>query len=257
MYRKAIRTKVGCNRKVRQPEESWIIIPDHHEGIVSQELFKRANDSIRKGKTADYDRSAVRRGIVFCGCCGNRLELRKTKHPYYLCKRRNLLNDVKCNDLYVEKGLIEQSIWSIWQEHCRLFETISFSQFFEKRQGELKRREDTLKQQLVRLPAEKINLYERFRSGAVRQDVFLKEKALLNQQEEVARTELEGVLEEMDAQEKKRKSYRSIVDLMERHKQDETFTEEFMREMVDKVIVYEDRRIEIVWKYGAEFEKIR
>ena len=257
VYRKAIRTKVGCNRKVRQPEESWIIIPDHHEGIVSQELFKRANDSIRKGKTADYDRSAVRRGIVFCGCCGNRLELRKTKHPYYLCKRRNLLNDVKCNDLYVEKGLIEQSIWSIWQEHCRLFETISFSQFFEKRQGELKRREDTLKQQLVRLPAEKINLYERFRSGAVRQDVFLKEKALLNQQEEVARTELEGVLEEMDAQEKKRKSYRSIVDLMERHKQDETFTEEFMREMVDKVIVYEDRRIEIVWKYGEEFEKIR
>ncbi len=56
---------------------------------------------------------------------------------------------------------------------------------------------------------------------------------------------------------KKRKSYRSIVDLMERHKQDETFTEEFMREMVDKVIVYEDRRIEIVWKYGEEFEKIR
>ena len=109
----------------------------------------------------------------------------------------------------------------------------------------------------MRLPAEKINLYERFRSGAVRQDVFLKEKALLNQQEEVARTELEGVLEEMDAQEKKRKSYRSIVDLMERHKQDETFTEEFMREMVDKVIVYEDRRIEIVWKYGEEFEKIR
>ena len=52
---------------------------------------------------------------------------------------------------------------------------------------------------------------------------------MLNQQEEVARTELEGVLEEMDAQEKKRKSYRSIVDLMERHKQDETFTEEFMR----------------------------
>ena len=65
VYRKAIRTKVGCNRKVRQPEESWIIIPDHHEGIVSQELFKRANDSIRKGKTADYDRSAVRRGIAF------------------------------------------------------------------------------------------------------------------------------------------------------------------------------------------------
>jgi len=257
VYRKAVRTKVGCNRKVRQPEEDWIIIPDHHEAIVSRELFKMANDSIRKGKAAEYDRSAVRRGIVFCGYCGNRLELRKTKNPYYLCKRRNLLKDVKCNELCMEKNLIEQIIWTIWQEHCKLFDTISFSQFFEKRQDELKRREDTLKQQLVRLPAEKINLYEQFRSGTVRQDVFLKEKALLNQQEEAARTERKDILEEMDAQEKKRKSYRSIADFMERHKQDEAFTEELMREMVEKVIVYEDKRIEIVWKYGEEFEEIR
>lgn len=167
------------------------------------------------------------------------------------------MNDVKCNELYMEKRVIEQTIWRIWQEHCRLFETISFSQFFEKRQDELKRREDTLKQQLVRLPAEKINLYEQFRSGTVRQDVFLKEKALLNQQEETARTERKDILEEMDAQEKKRKSYRSIADFMERHKQDEAFTEELMREMVEKVIVYEDKRIEIVWKYGEEFEEIR
>ena len=93
MYRKAVRTQIGCKQKVRQPEEKWLVIPDHHEAIVSRELFKKANDSIRKGKIAVYDRSAVRRGIVFCGCCGNRLELRKTKSPYYLCKRRNLLDN--------------------------------------------------------------------------------------------------------------------------------------------------------------------
>lgn len=31
---------------------------------------------------------------------------------------------------------------------------------------------------------------------------------------------------------------------------------EFMREMVEKVIVYEDKRIEIVWKYREEFEEL-
>lgn len=81
MYRKAVRTKVGSNRKVTQPEEKWFVIPEHHEAIVNRELFKKANDSIRKGKTAEYDRSSVHRGIVFCGCCGNRLELRKTETP--------------------------------------------------------------------------------------------------------------------------------------------------------------------------------
>ena len=50
VYRKAVRTKVGSKRKVTQPEEKWFVIPEHHEAIVSRELFKKANDSIRKGK---------------------------------------------------------------------------------------------------------------------------------------------------------------------------------------------------------------
>lgn len=42
MYRKAVRTQVGCKRKVRQQEEKWLVIPDHHEAVVSRELFKKA-----------------------------------------------------------------------------------------------------------------------------------------------------------------------------------------------------------------------
>ena len=198
VYRKAIRTQIGCKQKVRQPEEKWLVIPDHHEAIVSRELFKKANDSIRKGKIAVYDRSAVRRGIVFCGCCGNRLELRKTKIPYYLCKRRNLLDNAKCNEIRMEKEQIEQTIRTIWQEHCRLFATIPVSELFEKQQEKSKQQENRLKQSLERFPAEKIKLYERFRSGMVKQDVFLKEKEQLSRQEEVVRRQIEKVSEQID-----------------------------------------------------------
>ena len=256
VYRKAVRTQIGCKQKVRQPEEKWLVIPDHHEAIVSRELFKKANDSIRKGKIAVYDRSAVRRGIVFCGCCGNRLELRKTKIPYYLCKRRNLLDNAKCNEIRMEKEQIEQTIWTIWQEHCRLFAIIPVSKLFEKQQEKSKQQENRLKQSLERFPAEKIKLYERFRSGMVKQDVFLKEKEQLSRQEEVVRREIEKVSEQIDMQEEREKSYRCVADLVKRYGTSETLTEEFMREMVEKVIVYEDKRIEIVWKYREEFEEL-
>jgi len=256
VYRKAVRTQIGCKQKVRQPEEKWLVIPDHHEAIVSRELFKKANDSIRKGKIAVYDRSAVRRGIVFCGCCGNRLELRKTKSPYYLCKRRNLLDNAKCNELQIEKEQIERTVWTIWQEHCRLFATIPLSQFFEKQQEKLRKQENILMQRLERFPAEKINLYEQFRSGMVKQDVFLKEKEQLSRQEEVVRRQIEKVSEQIDMQEEREKNYRCVADLVKRYGTSETLTEEFMREMVEKVIVYEDKRIEIVWKYREEFEEL-
>ena len=66
----------------------------------------------------------------------------------------------------------------------------------------------------------------------------------------------EKVSEQIDMQEEREKSYRCVADLVKRYGTSETLTEEFMREMVEKVIVYEDKRIEIVWKYREEFEEL-
>lgn len=256
VYRKAVRTQVGSKHKERLPEERQILIPDHHEAIVSRELFQRANDSIKKRKNGEYDHSAVRRGIVFCGCCGNRLELHKTKNSYYLCKRRNLLHDVECNVLRIEKGALEQIIWTIWYEHCLLFETMDFSQLFVKHYQELKQKKTALKQSLKCFSAEKMNLYERFRSGIMTQDVFLKEKRLLGQQEETVKKKMEEVSKKIDLQERKQKNNQSISDFMERYRRNERLEEQFLRGMVEKIIVYQDHRIEVLWRYREEFTTV-
>lgn len=254
VYRKAVRTKVGCKRKVRQPEAKCLVIPDHHEAIVSRELFKKANDNIKKGKAAEYDRSAVRYGIVFCGCCGHRLELRKTKSPYYICKRRYWLDDSKCNEIRINRKQVEYVIWTIWKEHCRLFSIISVKQLFDKQLERLKKSENVLKHRMENYPVEKIKLYEQFRFGTIKKDVFLKEKEYLNQQEEKVRREIEKIAENMVTQEKIQKNYTSIAGLVKKYGTDEAITDEFLRDMVKKVIVYDDKRIEVIWKYQDEFE---
>lgn len=251
VYRKTSRIRVGCERKVRQPEKNRIVILDHHQGIVNRELFKKANDNIRKKKIGEYDRSAILYGIVFCGCCGNRLELRKTKSPYYLCKRRNLLSNARCNELHLEQELIRQTIWRIWKEHCKLFETIDFPQILEKKQKKLKKQKNRLKRSLERLSAEKINLYEGFCSGRVEQEVFLKEKKQLSRQEEGIQKELKGISEQIDKQETKQKNAQSINRFVE----DQILSEEFIRGVVEKMIVYENHKIEIIWKYQEEFHR--
>lgn len=77
----------------------------------------------------------------------------------------------------------------------------------------------------------------------------------------ISRKVLSKVLRSFDKnferlQEEREKNYRCVADLVKRYGTSETLTEEFMREMVEKVIVYEDKRIEIVWKYREEFEEL-
>ena len=110
--------------------------------------------------------------------------------------------------LRVEKEQIERTIWTIWQEHCRLFATIPVASLYEQQIEKLRKQEKILKQSLERFPAEKINLYEQFCSSRVKQDMFLKEKDQLSKQEEVVRKEIEKVSGQIDMLEKRQKNYR-------------------------------------------------
>ena len=253
VYRKSVRTKIGCSRKTRQPEDKWIILPDHHEAIVSKELFRKANDSIRKGETPEYDRCGLERGRIFCGCCGNRLELRRTKKPYYLCKRKDLLKISRCNIIRIEKAAIEKAAWTVWQEHERVFGSLPESGFHQEKQKKMQKQETALQQKLSRIPADKMKLYESFRAGRMTKDMFLREKELLNRQEEETRKSLEDIALQITRQESKAKSYDKLSELVGKYGGADAATDEFMKEMVEKVVVYEDRRIEIVWRYGDEF----
>ncbi len=256
IYRKAIRTKPGDRRKQRQPEEKWTVLPEHHPAIVSRELFRRANDGIRKGKRAVYDRSKVRRGIFFCGCCGNRLELHRTKTPYYLCKRRDFISGTGCNTLRVEKERLEKIVWHIWEEHCRLFQVRSATRFFSCRREKLHRQELSLRQELERIPAQRADFYERFRSGVLDREAFFMEKELLNSREESIIRSMEEVQKQTEDLTAEESRCQSISELIKKYGGFGEQREDFMRQMVEKVIVYGDKKIEVVWRYQDEFFKM-
>ena len=58
---------------------------------------------------------------------------------------------------------------------------------------------------------------------------------------------------QISRQESKAKNYEKLSELVGKYGGMDTVTDEFMKEMVEKVVVYEERRIEIVWRYGDEF----
>ena len=248
IYGKSLRMEVGKKKKIKQPKENWIVIQNHHEAIVSRELYQKANNNIRKGKIRDYDRSEVRWGIVFCGCCKNRLQLYKTKNPYYLCKRKGLVKQSECNKLYIDNKQLQETVWNIWKRYSQLFEMISVSQFFMENQKTLKKHKTVLLKKLEQFPTEKVKLYEEFCSSNMTQDSFLKKKEILNQNELSLIQKVEILSKQIHLQEEKQFYCEKMFDINPSD-MSKPMPEELMRKIIGKIIVYEENRIEIIWNY--------
>ena len=82
VYRKAVRTQIGCKQKVRQPEEKWLVIPDHHEAIVPRSMFEAVRRELdrRQANRKAGSRPSARywcSGKVVCGRCGSRFVPRR------------------------------------------------------------------------------------------------------------------------------------------------------------------------------------
>lgn len=103
--------EIGSRRVRRKDESEWFKIPDHHEAIVSKELFEQANSATRRfsipnKKRRDY----LLRGKVFCGCCDHAMS-RKNDPAWFYCRHSEAAESFPCHGLQVKACELEQAVF--------------------------------------------------------------------------------------------------------------------------------------------------
>lgn len=94
-----------------------------------------------------------------------------------------------------------------------MFESRLKSGFYRKSEKDAETG-SALLQKLSCIPSDKMKLYESFRTGLMTEDVFLREKELLNRQEEETRKSLEDIALQISRQESKAKNYEKLSELV-------------------------------------------
>ena len=106
------RAKCGMDtdkKVVKQPREKWIIVEGHHEAVVSQKIFDKANAGIGS-IGAPRKEMKKRNSLFFCGHCGKALQVRSKGYKRYFCVGRTQERENDCQKVSVKSADLEGAV---------------------------------------------------------------------------------------------------------------------------------------------------
>lgn len=258
VYGKSRVKEVGSKRKQMLPPEEWKRIPDHHEAIVSREMYEQVQTM--KGKVPEAftprgKRASVYTGRVVCECCGRNM----IYHMDRLCKRffncevnyrkkNNCVHRVLVADLdSIIKGELSRHISGLAKLKCLLEkEKEQQNERIRGAKQRLNMAEDTLR----RLELELQTAYESYVKGLTDKETYLMQK-------ESYEVMISGIKEKIEAQkeavvvlENQKPSDNSGLKFLEGNSEVAEITDELLDALLEKIVVYADKTIELRWKFS-------
>lgn len=85
--------EVGKPKMRSLPRDQWIIVPGTHEAIISEELFRTAQNALQ-GRIRNVNKNTAgnrANNLFVCGCCGRKLRKNPAKEPHLVCPKMTVL----------------------------------------------------------------------------------------------------------------------------------------------------------------------
>lgn len=232
--------EIGSTHVRLNDESEWIKIPDHHEPIISRELFEVAKSKIRKFKLPNKQpRDYLLRGKVFCGCCDHTLNVANGRN--FKCRFSEKISEMACHGLSIPIKDLEAVLFDTirTQASCVLGNRdLSSTELSTSHQGEHYKK-------LFDLQERKRELYEQFVLGEIDGDEYKARKSEMDVLIADVKNIIAAAAEQVkSAREDYEESLRQKKIAGELNAAD-TLTKSLVDLLIKRVYVFPDNRIEI------------
>lgn len=257
-YGKTIRKYVGSKSGIAVPRGEWKVIPNHHEPLVTPEVFALAAVFRPEQSTKRKRPKHPLTGKIYCGGCGysiNYKPQRNSKMPsHFWCRKHSLLQVPDCCTYFNAAILEEIVLMELYRELMRRGDLIKQRERLEKfqkaRLHKLSRELESFRIQHRSLQKEADALYE---SYAVKQ---MGAADYRNRADEIT-LQMQETACKIDTAERKcsrlteeyhhpKQDMKDII----RFSEMKELTQEMVDVFIKKVTVYKGKRVEIEWNYA-------
>lgn len=256
-----VQIRINNQRKrVFTPKDKWKTFENHHPAIISKEDFDKAQ-SMKQKKSPIKRRSKNHlKNKVFCGCCGGHMGIPDSgaKNPKYMC-RRSVNYEADCSTGYVKKETVYNSTFAAIKDMIRLFldddSVIGICRKKLATSSGISRydRQAWMQQQKIKaLEEKKTGLYEDFRSGNISEEEYLLLNGRFSDEMMAASEMIEGLMEASSKEKKAVNTIESLSTKLRDFKGKRKLSQEMADSLIEKVIIYGEDRIEVIFKFDDE-----
>jgi DNA invertase Pin-like site-specific DNA recombinase len=250
-------TQIGSRSRSYIAEDDWIRIPNHHPAIISQELFDAAQEQLRvKGEPlrrrelntakryADATASPLNRKAV-CGHCGHSLRISCTKNAAFHCWYTRAADGAACHKMRISKGDLEDVVLKSIRRQAKLVAQAGL------RSADVRELSNPAAAEYMvgieKLRDEKLRLYESLIMGDIGADEYKASKTKVDAKLDESLRMHGAIVSEKQKSLPDADSVQAAQTALRAKK----LTDKLADLLVEKVLVFPDDRIEIVWKLSG------
>jgi hypothetical protein len=243
-------------RKVSNiPKDEWIIVPNTHEAIVSEEVWQKAQSIFRTRKEIimPSEPKSILTGMLTCGYCKKKLVMesrRKDGNAFFYC--HNFDMGYGCKEARIDEAVLKKAIFAAIRKKIELVQTaepviISQWRIKAEERNKTKRRYEL---KLSNLELTQETALEQYMEDKITKGEYLSAKKETAEAIQALRQRL-TTLDELNE---------SMTEHVERHKpfyESEELTRDMVKVLIKEVIIHNADSIEIIWAFAECYQELQ
>ncbi len=253
--------------RIKIPKEEWIRVENTHEAIIAREDFDIVQRILKKDTRSapSADKVHLFSGFVVCGDCGSSM-VRKTirsrgkTYSYQICSGHKKDKNA-CSSHLTEEGVLKDIVTNLLKKHidvlCTLCDLLKEIESLPLKQRDIQKYDRHLvdkKKELQRYNSLKLSVYEDYKDELLTEAEYLEMK---NAYEHLCKQTAESIsfLEaEINKLAQNRYTYSGWIERFREHGNLSELTRTTLVLTVDRILVFADKRVKIIFNTKNEFD---
>ncbi len=256
-YGKTVQEHAGSRKKSRTAEKDWKVIPGHHEPLVTVEEFEKAVCTASAHSTKQKRERHPLVGRLTCGGCGYAMVYKPSrsgnKYRRFECSRHSILKIPECCT-YFRADIMEETVLSMLSKELMLRgeaakQAESLAQLQKSEMRVIKDKISSMCMEKKQAENSKSILYERYALGEMTQEEYRKRADEAADKAEALSGQMKACMEDISRLSAEQEKLQADMRQVMRFSHMESLTRELVDTFIQKIYVYKDKRVEIVWNF--------